>query len=45
MGEDNASVFRDLLGLTETEYADYLATGAIEAPPEPNPKSPRPTDG
>ena len=43
MGEDNASVFRDLLGLTETEYADYLATGAIEAPPEPNPESPRPT--
>jgi crotonobetainyl-CoA:carnitine CoA-transferase CaiB-like acyl-CoA transferase len=33
MGEDNARVFRDRLGLSETEYNDYLATGAIEAPP------------
>ncbi|HIF99335.1 MAG TPA: CoA transferase [Myxococcales bacterium] len=32
MGEDNASVFRDRLGLSEAEYNDYLATGAIEAP-------------
>jgi crotonobetainyl-CoA:carnitine CoA-transferase CaiB-like acyl-CoA transferase len=30
MGEDNRLVFRELLGLSETEYADYVAAGAIE---------------
>ena len=43
MGEDNTAVFRDLLGLTETEYADYQATGAIEAPPETSTKNPTQT--
>jgi benzylsuccinate CoA-transferase BbsF subunit len=33
MGEDNVRVFRDGLGLSESEYNDYLATGAIENPP------------
>jgi crotonobetainyl-CoA:carnitine CoA-transferase CaiB-like acyl-CoA transferase len=33
MGEDNPSVFRDLLGLSETEYAAYAEAGAIETPP------------
>jgi benzylsuccinate CoA-transferase BbsF subunit len=30
MGEDNAHVFRDLLGLSADEYAAYVAAGAIE---------------
>ena len=30
MGEDNAHVFRDLVGLSAKEYADYVAAGAIE---------------
>lgn len=33
MGEDNPSVFRDLLGLSEAEYAAYVEAGAIETPP------------
>ena len=33
MGEDNPSVFRDLLGLSEAEYAAYVDAGAIETPP------------
>lgn len=30
MGEHNVFVFRDLLGLSESEYAQYSAAGAIE---------------
>jgi crotonobetainyl-CoA:carnitine CoA-transferase CaiB-like acyl-CoA transferase len=30
MGEDNAYVFRDLLGLSADEYARYVDAGAIE---------------
>lgn len=33
MGEDNESVFRDLLGLSTAEYDAYLEAGAIEALP------------
>ncbi|HEM45633.1 MAG TPA: CoA transferase, partial [Alphaproteobacteria bacterium] len=32
MGEDNAHVFRDLLGLSAEEYARYVDAGAIEEP-------------
>jgi crotonobetainyl-CoA:carnitine CoA-transferase CaiB-like acyl-CoA transferase len=31
IGQDNDYVFRELLGLSDTEMAAYLATGAIEA--------------
>ena len=30
LGEDNATVFRDLLGLSEAEYAQFVEAGAIE---------------
>ena len=30
IGEDNAYVFQDLLGLSETEYAEHVAAGTIE---------------
>jgi crotonobetainyl-CoA:carnitine CoA-transferase CaiB-like acyl-CoA transferase len=33
IGEDNAYVFRDLLGLSADEYAHYVAAGAIEESP------------
>jgi len=33
MGEDNESVFRDLLELSESEYAHYVEPGGIEEPP------------
>jgi benzylsuccinate CoA-transferase BbsF subunit len=33
IGEDNAYVFRDLLGLSADEYAHYVAVGAIEESP------------
>jgi len=32
MGEDNAHVFRDLIGLSAEEYARYVEAGAIEEP-------------
>lgn len=33
IGEDNAYVFRKLLGLSEEEYAEHVAAGAIEEEP------------
>ncbi|MDG2049582.1 MAG: CoA transferase [Myxococcota bacterium] len=30
LGEDNATVFRDLLGLSETAYSEFVKAGAIE---------------
>jgi crotonobetainyl-CoA:carnitine CoA-transferase CaiB-like acyl-CoA transferase len=33
MGEDNATVFRDLLELSEAEYAQFVEAGAIEETP------------
>ena len=33
LGEDNTQVFQDLLGLSETEYAEHVGTGAIEEGP------------
>jgi len=36
MGEDNETVFRDLLGLSSAEYDAYIEAGAIELPPSPD---------
>ena len=33
MGQDNALVFLELLGLTQSEYAGYVANGTIEEGP------------
>lgn len=39
MGEDNMSVFRDLLELSESEYARYVELGAIEVGNEGEPET------